>query len=151
MTKAEKCIVMAKGICDDSIIHNAMSMNELPPLSMSSLRISKKTQNQVFWSSLVESKLQSIYSIVQVLKGMPYKNDVLQSTRESTIQWDPEYMMTQYEHQSNDLHEEQKVALKVNVQHINKYTTTTGHASQTYAKILLHMDLLVLENLLLDK
>ena len=82
---------------------------------------------------------------------MPSKNDFLQSTRESTIQWDPEYTMTQYEHQSNDLHEEQKVALKVNVQHNNKYTTTTGHASQTYTKILLHIAHLVLEYLLSDK
>ena len=88
LTEAEKCIVMAKGIFDDSIIHNSMSMNELPPLSMASIRISKTTQNQVFWLSLVESKLQSIYSIIQVSIGMPSKNDVLLSTRESPIQWD---------------------------------------------------------------
>ena len=27
-----------------------------------------------------------------------------------------------------------KIALKVNVQHINKYTTTIGHASRTYTQ-----------------
>ena len=43
-------------------------------------------------------------------------------------------MMTEYKHQSNDLYEEQKVALKVNVQHINKYTTTKIHSSRTYTK-----------------
>ena len=63
---------------------------------------------------------------------MPSKNDVLEATRESPIQRDTEYTMTQYEYQSNDYHEEQKVALKVNVHHINKYTTTTGNAYRTY-------------------
>ena len=88
MTKSETCIVMAKGIFDDSVIKNSMSMNELPPLSMASIRISKTAQNQVFWSSLVESKLQSIYSTIQVFIGMSSKNDVLQSTRESPLQRD---------------------------------------------------------------
>ena len=39
---------------------------------------------------------------------MPSKNDVLLATRESPIQWDPEFTMTQYEHQSNDSYEEKK-------------------------------------------
>ena len=79
---------MAKGIFDDSIIHNSMSMNELPPRSMASIRTSKTAQNQVIWSALVESKLQSIYSTIQVFIGMSSKNDVLQSTRESPLQRD---------------------------------------------------------------
>ena len=99
---------MSKGIFDDYIINNAFSMDKLPLFSMSSLRISKKTQNQVFWSSLVESKLQSIYSTVQVFNGMPSKNDFLQATRESPIQWDPKYTMAQYKHQYNDSYEEKK-------------------------------------------
>ena len=68
---------------------------------------------------------------------MPYTNYILKSTRESPRQWDPEYTMTQYKHQSNYPYEEQKVALKVNVQHINKYTTTSGHASLIYTKIII--------------
>ena len=62
---------------------------------MASLRIDKTTQKQLFWSSLVESQLQSIYSTIKVFNGMPSKNDVLQATRESPIQQDTEYTMTQ--------------------------------------------------------
>ena len=43
LTKAETFIIVPEGIFDDSIIHNAMSMNKLPPLSMASLRIAKTT------------------------------------------------------------------------------------------------------------
>ena len=75
-----------------------MSMNKLPPFSMASLQISETTQNQLFWSLLVESQLQSIYSTIQVFNGMPSKNDVLQAKREYPIQWYPGHTMTQYEH-----------------------------------------------------
>ena len=58
LTKSETFMVTTKGTFDDYIIHNSMSMTELPPFSMKSIRISKTTQDQLFLSSLFESQLQ---------------------------------------------------------------------------------------------
>ena len=89
LTKVETFIVMAKRIFDDTIIHNAMSINELPPYSIVSLRNDQAEQNKQFWVSIVQSQLHSIFSSLQSLDGIPTKDDIIEITRETQLQWDP--------------------------------------------------------------
>ena len=127
---------MAKGIFDDPIIHDTISINESPPFLTASLPFEKIRQNQLFWSALIESQLESIFSSNFIISdSMPSKFDFLNSvTRDNPFRWDPVCSLKQYEYQSVGSFEEQKLALQFNVQRINKYTTTIGKDSQAYTK-----------------
>ena len=134
MNRSETFIVMAKRIFDDSIIHNEISINELPPFSMNSLRVQKSAENERFWRANVESQVESIYSMLQEKENYPIKDEILEVTRELPMNWDLISSFSQYENQSVESFEEQKKALQLNINNINKYTSTNGHESTTYTK-----------------
>ena len=134
LNKAETYIVMAKGIFDDAIIHNEMSLNELPPYSMAVIRSNKTDENIQYWSSFVKSQVHSIYSSIPVSERIPSKDDILKATRDTPIFWDPITSFAQYPNQSLESFNEQKQAIALNVKQINKYKTTTGQASRTYTQ-----------------
>ena len=100
LTMAETFIVMAKRVFDDAIIHNALAMNELPPFTMTGLRAVQMQANKEFWRSKKKSQLRSIYNTLQNTNGIPSKEEVMQATRESPLEWDAVQTLTQYEHQS---------------------------------------------------
>ena len=125
---------MAKGIFDDAIMHDAMSLNELPPYIIASVYDKKIEENKQFQSSLVNSQLDSIFSSIPVSNGIPAKDDIINIKRDTPIKWDPLTIFAQYQNQSLQSFNEQKKAIKLNVQHINKYATTIGHVSRTYTK-----------------
>ena len=48
ISSAETIIVTAKKVFDDAIIFNSLSMNELPPFTMTKLRKKKQKKTNVF-------------------------------------------------------------------------------------------------------
>ena len=57
LTKTETYIIMAKRVFDDAIIHNALTMNELPQFIMSGLLAVKTEVNDKFCTSTKRSQL----------------------------------------------------------------------------------------------
>ena len=55
MTKSEMHIVMPKGIFDNAMIHNTISINELLLYTIVFLPVSKTNENMHFWASTIES------------------------------------------------------------------------------------------------
>ena len=119
LNKAETFIVMSKGIFDDSIVHDAISINELPPFTMASLRSSKTEANQKFWNDITKSQLQAIYNILQVLNGIPSLDEVSSVSRDTPLEWDPLQTIHRNTNQSELSFEVQQKALQLNLQQIN--------------------------------
>ena len=134
LTKTETYIIMAKRVFDDAIIHNALTMNELPPFTMSGIRSVQSEKQDKFWNSTKESQLNSIYNNLRHLNEIPSRQQVLETTRELPLNWNPIHTFTQYEHQSDASFYEQKSAIEWNVRQINKYRTTNGQDSMVYTK-----------------
>ncbi|MDB4430362.1 GIY-YIG nuclease family protein [bacterium] len=134
LTKSETFIVTAQKVLDDAIVHNALSINELPPFTMSSLRVEKTAENEQLWTDHKTSQLQSVYNTLNNTQGIPSKEDVLAAERDSPLQWDPLETVVRYEHQSNESFEEQQLAIELNVKQIKKYRNISGIESVTYTK-----------------
>ena len=134
LNKAETFILMAKNIFDDAIIHNALSINEIPPYSMVTLRDHKTRDNVQFWKSNFKTQLQAVYLTLRNLDGIPPKELLQTITRDNPINWDPLDTINQYRDQSNESFDEQKSVLKLSISYVKKYMATTGHDSTTYTK-----------------
>lgn len=132
LTKAEKFICLAKQVFDDAIVHNALSMSELSPYTMTGIRIAASEKNIRYWQEMKASQLQSVYNTLQYTEGVPSKDAVVEATRLSPLQWDPTQTLLQFENQSQESFEEQGVAIDFVVGQINKYRSFDGNASRVY-------------------
>ena len=127
LDKSETYIVMSKGIFDDAIIHNTISINELPPHTISSLRASKTNENTQFWASIIISQKHAIYNFLHQLSGIPSSDDLANVSRENKFDWNPIQAIFRNNNQSQQSFEEQQKALELNMRQINKYKATNGH------------------------
>jgi predicted GIY-YIG superfamily endonuclease len=134
LDKTASYIVMAKTVFDDAILRDELSISELPPFTMASLRAATTAQNEQFWQSTIQSQLQSIFNTLQNTEGVPSMDNVLQAERRAPLQWSPVNDVIRYEHQSQQSFDEQQIALRLGVRQIDKYRAISGRASTTYTK-----------------
>ena len=80
---------MAKGIFDDIIIRNSISINELPPYSMTNLRATKTNENNIFWKKMTHSQVTAAYSFLVDLGNLPDKNSFGNIDKENPLALDP--------------------------------------------------------------
>ena len=103
--KVEKILVMAKKVFDDAIVHNTMSMNELPPFTMAAVRGVRTAENDAFWQDIKTSQLDSVYATLQHSQGIPDRVSLTAVRRLCPMRWSPTDTMSRYENQSEQLHE----------------------------------------------
>ena len=123
---------MFKGIFDDAVIYNTISINELPPYTMASLRATKTNENIQFWASIIESQQHAIYNFLRQLSGIPSRDDIANVSKENPFEWNPIQVIGRNDNQSQLSFEEQQKALQLNIRQINKYKATNGHEATTY-------------------
>lgn len=134
LMRAETYILMAKRVFDDAIIHNALSINEIPPFTMVSLRQKEQHKCDNFWKDTIQSQLQSVYSTLSSTNGIPTVEDVTTATRDDPLQWNPTETLEKYDLQSDESYEEQIHAINVFSKQLNKYRDTSGENSLTLTK-----------------
>ena len=134
LSKSETFITMAKRVFDDAIVHNCLSMNELPPFTMSNVRAVNDEKIQQFWTSLVNSQLHSVYTTLCNINNLPTQDEILQAHRHLPLDWNPLENLQQYEHQTNESFAEQEYAIEVFVKQIQKYRDISGNSGMTYTK-----------------
>ena len=134
ISRAETIVVMAKKVFDDAIIHNALSMNELPPFTMTTLRTVRTEENDLFWRKMKNSQLNSVYASLEHTPGVPSRQSVSEVDRENPMVWNPTNTIPQYERQSEESYEEQKEAINLCVNQINKYRNANEGGQTTYTK-----------------
>ena len=134
MKKTEKFVVMVKGIFDDIIIRNSISINELPPYSMANLRAVKTKQNQEFWKKITHSQVVAVYTFLKDLDNLPDQSEFDNVDREHPLDWDPMVSFQRFEHQTEESFKEQQEALRLNISKIDKYIDVNSQESLTYLK-----------------
>ena len=134
MKRTETYIVMAYGIFEDVILHNSISIFELPPFSMNTLRDTTTSENKRYWDSIKNSQYRSAVSSLQHMENIPSEQEIEDVDRNNPHDWDPVSHFNQFQYQSDESYTEQKLALSLSIQIINKYKTISGRESRTYTK-----------------
>ena len=124
---------MAKGIFDNIVIRNSISINELPPYSMANLRAVKTKQNKVFGRKITQSVVAA-YTFLKDLDNLPDQNEFDNFNIEHPLEWDPMDSFQIFEHQTEESFREQQEALRLNISKIDKYIDINSQDSMTYLK-----------------
>ena len=134
LDRAETIIITAKKVLDDAIIHNALSMNELPPFTMSTLREKKTAENKEYWSNMKQSQLDAVYSFLQHTEAIPMRESLSDVSRDELIEWSPTECISRYERQTIGSYEDQTFAIALCVKQINKYRNSGRDGQSTCLK-----------------
>ena len=134
LDRAETIIITAKKVLDDAILHNALSMNELPPFTMSTLRDKRTAENKEYWSNMMQSQLVAVYSSLQHTVGILTRESLSGVSRDGPIEWAPSESIVRYERQTIESYEEQKVAIALCEKQINKYRNSGRGGQSTCLK-----------------
>ena len=126
---------MVYGIFNDLIVHDEILINELPPFTMSRLRIQKSHMNYSFWKTMKESQCTPISNSLILMDSILSKEYIISASKESPIDWNPSTHFQRFESQSEESYNEQQNALKYNVDNINKFITVNGRQGMTYTKM----------------
>ena len=81
-----------------------------------------------------ESQLRAALSTLQHMSNVPMIQEIMSANREAPLQWNPLSNFCQFRNQTEASFTEQKYALSLLIQVINKYRSTTGRESTTYTK-----------------
>ena len=94
--------MMAKGILDDIIIRNSISINELPPYSMANLRTVKTKQNKEFWKKITHSQVVAAYIFLKDLDNLPDQSEFDNFDREHPLDRDRMVSFQRYQYQTKE-------------------------------------------------
>ena len=124
----------AKGIFDNIVICNSISINELLPYSMANLRAVKTKQNKAFWRKITQSQVVAAYTFLKDLDNLPDQNEFDNVNIEHPLEWDPMDSFQIFEHQTEESFRAQQEALRLNISKIDKYIDVNSQDSMTYLK-----------------
>ena len=121
MTQMDDFIVKTGQLIDSVLIHDTIPLTDMPPSILTELFNQKTKELEKEWKERTECQLDSIMENLGSIEGLPTKEQVLNATKVNNVEWDP-MSIKQFEgHQSDDSYAEQKMALTVGVNAVNKY------------------------------
>eukprot|EP00956_Cyclotella_meneghiniana_P024833 scaffold50532_cov38-Cyclotella_meneghiniana.AAC.1 len=80
------------------------------------------------------SQLDAVYSVLQHTQGIPTRETVSAVTRDTPIEWSPTDDIHQYDRQSDESFEEQKLAIGIESRQLDKYRNAAEDGNLTYIK-----------------
>eukprot|EP00956_Cyclotella_meneghiniana_P018903 scaffold31899_cov24-Cyclotella_meneghiniana.AAC.1 len=131
---AQIYLVTAHKVFADAIMRNELSMNELPPFTMSTLLDAKTDETNQWWQNMKNSQLDAVYSVLQHTQGIPTRESVAAVTRDTPLEWSPTEDIHQYDRQSDESFEEQKLAIGIEARQLDKYRNAADEGNLTYTK-----------------
>eukprot|EP00956_Cyclotella_meneghiniana_P023953 scaffold47551_cov95-Cyclotella_meneghiniana.AAC.1 len=131
---AQIYLVTAHKVFADAIMRNELSMNELPPFTMSTLLDTKTEETNQWWQNIKNSQLDAVYSVLQHTQGIPTRETVSAVTRDTPLEWSPTEDIHQYDRQSDESFEEQKLAIGIEARQLDKYRNAADDGNLTYIK-----------------
>ena len=121
-------------LASNYIVINALSMNELPPFTMSTLREKKTAENKEYWSNVKQSQLDAVYSFLQHTEEILMRESLSSVSRDELIEWSPTEYISRYERQTIGSYEDQTFAIALCVKQINKYRNSNRDGQSTCLK-----------------
>ena len=121
MNQMEDFILKTSQLIDSVLLRDTIPITDMPPSILTELFNQKTEALEKEWKERTECQLDSILENLGGIEGLPTKEQVLNATKANVHEWDP-LSIKQFEgHQSDDSYAEQKMALTVGVNAVNKY------------------------------
>ena len=121
MNQMEDFISKTSQLIDAVLLRNAIPITDMPPSILTELFNEKTKALDNEWKERTECQLDSILENMKDIEGLPTKDDVLTATKAKVYDWDP-LSIKQFEgNQSDESYAEQKMALTVGINAVNKY------------------------------
>lgn len=131
MRKMERYIIKTKRLLNSLLLDEAIPITDLPPCLLTELLNTKTKELESQWSTLMSSQLDVMYSCLPNSAALPAKKEVLNSTKNNPIEWDPMAAIPKSLNQSELSYKEQQAAIRMGVNAVNKYSIQFGNTSQT--------------------
>jgi len=112
------------------LIDNAIPMTDLPPSILTELYNERTDELDKEWDARKELQLDSILANLDSITGLPSKEKVMKATKLGPVEWDPMTMPKTLE-QSEESYTEQRLALSLGVNAVNRYSKQFGDMSYT--------------------
>lgn len=121
MNQMEDFILKTSQLLDSVILRDEIPVTDLPPSILTELHNQKSEVLDKEWVERTECQLDSILENLSGIEGLPTKEQVLKATKADVFEWDPLSIKKFEGHQSEESYEEQRMALTVGVNAVNKY------------------------------
>lgn len=131
MRKMQRYIITTKRLLHSILLDDEIPLAELPPSILTELLFEKNEEIQKQWEEYASSQLDVMYETLPTLETLPKKSDVLMATKQKPIHWDPLQTIPKSEQQSDLSYKEQRMALRMGVNAVKKYSLQFGINSQT--------------------
>lgn len=126
-------VVTAGELFDSVIIDDEISINDIPPVQLSSLFASTDEGVKEYANRLKADYIDAILMEVESVPGgeneLPTKEQLMECTKSNTLGWNAYEALEKFDGQSEESHEEQKLAVKLCTTAIDKYCSLDGQRS----------------------
>lgn len=131
MRKMQRYIITTKRLLLSILLDDEIPLAELPPSILTELLFEKNEEIQKQWEEYTSTQLDVMYETLPTLEALPKKSDVLMATKQNPIHWDPLQTIPKSEQQSDSSYKEQRMALRMGINSVKKYSLQFGVKSQT--------------------
>ena len=133
---ASEWIVVAAELFDSIIIHNELSISDMPPVQLSSLFGNSEEAMKAHIQSLKGTFIDAIHKELGITTldacNVPSKTDLLDATKSSPLNWNAVENFVQNDQiQSLESFEEQHASIKLCCQQIDKYVNMSDQSTFT--------------------
>lgn len=131
LRRLEMYIIRCKRLLDSVLLDDDIPITDLPPSILTELLNERTKELDDEWetrkSQLLDVMLSSLPENIQV----PTREQIMSSTKERPLDWDPVEAITKSEQQSDLSYKEQQASLKLAVRAVNNYSRQFGNLTFT--------------------
>jgi len=131
MRAMQEYIIKCKRLFDSVLLEDAIPLTELPPCLLTDLLDEKEAKLREAWRKTRSGQLDMIYAQISNPEDFPPKEEVMNATKTSPVQWEPVSAMRMGRDQTQESHNEQRVAIGFGKRAVDKYCRQLGVASRT--------------------
>ena len=131
LCQMDNYIIMDKHLFDGVLLSNKIPITELPPCLLTKTLGCKEEKLQLFQEDKARDQPDLISRNLPPHLNVPHRDAALAAKKQTPISWDPIEQFIQFNGQSENSYCEQKVAIEVGVQAINKYCQRFGPTAAT--------------------
>jgi hypothetical protein len=131
MRAMQEYIIKCKRLFDSVLLEDAIPLTELPPCLLTDLLDEKEAKLREAWRKTRSGQLDMIYAQISNPEDFPPKEEVMNATKTSPVQWEPVSAMRMGRDQTQESHNEQRVAIGFGKRAVDKYCRQLGVATRT--------------------
>lgn len=131
LRRLEMYIIRCKRLLDSVLLDDDIPITDLPPSILTELLNERTKEMDEEWETRKSELLDVMLSSLPENILVPPREDILSSTKESPLDWDPIEAITKSAQQSDLSYKEQQASLKLAVRAVNNYSRQFGNLTFT--------------------